>query len=440
MPDRELMLEAIRAAADPVEIFDRVIGECLSLLTHADGASLEFYRECDNLEYVATAGTLESFKGLHVPAGSSLSGMSARTGLIQRCDDTRTDSRVNKEAVHVTGILSMLCVPLATGAGASAVLKVSARRPSAFSDQDVATLKTVADFLATILRAASEVSTATEDMLRLAAEQNAERDVKRKVQSMRTARFVANIVTPGLAARVDGAAIVKDIVRSKDLQIHFQPIVDLRSGGVVSVEALARFDRPPHRGPDWWFGLARHVGWGRELQLVAVEKALQAFPLLPSHLRMAVNAGPELVVDPEFMELISRAPLDRLTIEVTEHTQVDEYPRLLSALQELRVLGVHISVDDAGSGFSGLNHIRQLVPDVLKLDRDLTIGVHQDPVRQALAVALVEFASRVGAVIIAEGIEVEPEADMMRSLGVHYGQGYLLGRPQRAEVMFDAQI
>lgn len=439
MPQRELMLEAIRAAADPAEIFDRVIAECLSLIPHADGAALARFYNGDTLEYVAAVGTLRPFRGLEVPAHGSLTGLAASTGLIHGSDDVRKDVRVNMQAARTTGILSMLCVPLVAENDAPAVLTVSAKRRSAFGNQDTATLQAVADFLGPILRAAGETSRATEVMLRLAAEQNAALDVKLKVQSMRTARFVANIVNPGLAARVDGAAVVAEVIRSRDVEIHFQPIVDLATGSVVSVEALARFNRPPDRAPDWWFRLADHVGLGLELQFLAVERALECFPLLPGHLRMAVNAGPELLVDSRFLDIIASAPLDRLTVEVTEHARVDQYPRLLSTVAQLRSMGVHISVDDAGSGYSGLNHIRQLVPDVLKLDRELTIGVHEDPVRQALAVALVGFARRIGAVIIAEGIEVEAEADMMRSLGVQFGQGYLLGRPQRADVMFDAQ-
>lgn len=440
MPQRELMLEAIRAAAAPADIFDRVITACLALVAHADGAALARFCNRDTLEYVAAAGTLEAFRGTKVPSDGSLSGLAVSTGRIQRSDDVRKDIRVNMRAARETGILSMLCMPLDTGDDAPAVLTVSAKRLAAFGDADIATLRDVGDFLGAILRAAAETARATEVMLERAAEQNAGQDVKRKVQSMRTARFVADIVNPGLATRVDAAAIVAEVVRTRNVQIQFQPIVDLADGSVVSVEALARFNLLPDRAPDWWFHLAAQVGWGRELQTLAVERALELFPLLPAHLRMAVNAGPELLVDPHFIDIISTAPLDRLTVEVTEHTRVDKYPRLLSAVAELRAMGVRISVDDAGSGYSGLNHIRQLVPDVLKLDRELTIGVHEDPVRQALAAALVGFAHRVGAVIIAEGIEVEAESDMMRSLGVQFGQGYLLGRPQRAEVMFGPQI
>lgn len=155
---------------------------------------------------------------------------------------------------------------------------------------------------------------------------------------------------------------------------------------------------------------------------------------------MSEPAGPttpiltltEMVLSDGFVALLERAPLDRLTIELTEHSAVADYGRLVDVLRPLRSSGVRLSVDDTGSGYSGLVHIMQLLPEVIKLDRQLTTGVHQDPVRQALATALVTFAGRIGASVVAEGIEADGEAQVMSALGVGYGQGYLFGRPSPA--------
>lgn len=436
--EREFLFDAVRAAADPGALFDRVIVECLALLPQADGASLEVFQDSDTLEYIAAAGTLEQFKGLRIPAQDSLSGLSARMGQVLRCDDSRTDSRVNSAAVETTGVISMLCVPLAAGIGTPAVLKMSATYSGAFADHDAEALQLLAGFLSVVLRAGYDIGQSAEHLLLTTKTQDADSDPRRREQSLRTARFVANVVHPGLAERVDGVAAIESIIATKDLAIHLQPIVNLQTGTVSAVEALARFSRTPHHAPDWWFTLAGSVGLGNALQMLAVEKALETFELLPSHVRLAVNASAELIIDPRFAECLVSAPMHRLTVEITEHQHVSDYSKLLAATQNLRNMGARISVDDAGSGYSGLHHIRQLVPDVLKLDRDLTIGVHEDPVRQALTVALVGFAQRIDAVIIAEGIEVYAEADMMRSLGVQFGQGYLLGRPQPASAMFAA--
>jgi EAL domain-containing protein (putative c-di-GMP-specific phosphodiesterase class I) len=116
-------------------------------------------------------------------------------------------------------------------------------------------------------------------------------------------------------------------------------------------------------------------------------------------------------------------------MELTEHLKVDDYPRLHCALDAIRERGTRLAIDDAGAGFAGLSHILKLGPDLIKLDRDITTGINHDPIRRALAGALVTFAADTGAELIAEGIETAAELDTVRNLGVRYGQGYHLGRP-----------
>ena len=116
-------------------------------------------------------------------------------------------------------------------------------------------------------------------------------------------------------------------------------------------------------------------------------------------------------------------------MELTEETKVDDYPRLSRALEDLCLLGVRLAIDDTGAGFASFAHILKLAPDIIKLDRELTSGIDLDPVRAALATALVSFAAQIGAEIIAEGIETPTELEVLRNLGIHYGQGYLLCRP-----------
>jgi EAL domain-containing protein (putative c-di-GMP-specific phosphodiesterase class I) len=116
-------------------------------------------------------------------------------------------------------------------------------------------------------------------------------------------------------------------------------------------------------------------------------------------------------------------------LELTEHASVGNYGRLADALDPLRVRGVRVAVDDAGAGFASFRHILNLNPDIIKLDMALTRGIQADPVRRALASALVTFARELHAVIVAEGIETEAELKALRSLGVGYGQGFFLARP-----------
>jgi EAL domain-containing protein (putative c-di-GMP-specific phosphodiesterase class I) len=106
---------------------------------------------------------------------------------------------------------------------------------------------------------------------------------------------------------------------------------------------------------------------------------------------------------------------------LTEQVRVDDYPLLSRTLEQLRSFGVRLVIDDTGAGFASLAHILKLAPDLIKLDRELTSGIDQDPVRSAFGATLVSFASWTGAEIIAEGIETAGELNVLRKLGIRYG-------------------
>jgi EAL domain-containing protein (putative c-di-GMP-specific phosphodiesterase class I) len=120
---------------------------------------------------------------------------------------------------------------------------------------------------------------------------------------------------------------------------------------------------------------------------------------------------------------------DRTVIELTEHATVPDYGILHAHLTPLRAAGVRIALDDAGAGYSGLQRIIQLSPDIIKLDMSLTRAVDSDPARRALSSAMVFYARETGSRIVAEGIETEAELATLKLLGATFGQGYLLGKP-----------
>ncbi|MDJ0459330.1 EAL domain-containing protein [Arthrobacter sp. NQ7] len=145
----------------------------------------------------------------------------------------------------------------------------------------------------------------------------------------------------------------------------------------------------------------------------------------------ALNLAPETCLDPRLPRLVNEAPinLDRIVLELTERQSVEDYDSLLTALAPLRKRGLRIAVDDAGSGFSSMRHILHLQPDIIKLDRSLITGIHANPRQRALGAAMVQFAQETGATIVAEGLETEDDLATTRNLGIHAGQGYLLGHP-----------
>ena len=160
-------------------------------------------------------------------------------------------------------------------------------------------------------------------------------------------------------------------------------------------------------------------------------KALTLIPVQPQHLYLAVNVGhDDTATDPRLLQLLQRTDSERVVTELTEHLHVQDYPSLIDAVRRIRETGARLAIDDTGAGFAGLSHILKLAPDLIKLDHVLTTGIDTDPARQALAGALVRFASATGAKVIAEGIETTGELQDRPPTRIHYGQGYLLGRPQ----------
>ncbi len=225
----------------------------------------------------------------------------------------------------------------------------------------------------------------------------------------------------------------KRIRRALDEKGHFsmvfQPIFSL-SGPMVGAEALARFRGPPKRGPERWFTEADGVGLRRELELAALKAALSEMPRLPPEIYLSLNASPKTLLSAAFRKLLlENSDPARVVIEVTEHARIDDYERLNAAFARVRAAGVRLAVDDAGAGFASLRHILRLSPDFIKLDRTLIAGIESDRSRQALAAGLISFAKRIDATIIAEGIEQLADVDMLTSLGVGHGQGFLLARP-----------
>ncbi|MDP9405870.1 MAG: EAL domain-containing protein [Actinomycetota bacterium] len=222
---------------------------------------------------------------------------------------------------------------------------------------------------------------------------------------------------------------VRAVLEERAVALVFQPIIDLHGEAVVGYEALSRFASRPRRTPDKWFAEAAVVGLAVDLEVLAIEKAVEALPLLPEGQYLSVNVSPPVATSPRLVAALSDAPLHRVVLEITEHEAVTDYAVLNASLQPLRRRGLRVAVDDAGSGFASFRHVVKLQPDIVKLDTTLVHEIDCDRVLRALGYSLTAFASALGAVVIAEGVETDREVDALRFLGVPYAQGYHFGRP-----------
>ncbi len=209
-----------------------------------------------------------------------------------------------------------------------------------------------------------------------------------------------------------------------------QPVVHLGTDEVAGYEALSDLSTRDLEGADSWFRDAAVLGLGEEFELVLLTLALEELETLPDNVYLSVNVSPSTAMSPHLPRLLQTVDGARLVLELTEHMPVEDYVPLNVALKRLRRSGIRIAVDDAGAGFSTLNHILLTRPEIVKLDASLIRGLETDVARRSLVAGLCQFIAEMGADCVAEGVETDAQARILRDLGVSYGQGWHLGPPR----------
>jgi diguanylate cyclase (GGDEF)-like protein/PAS domain S-box-containing protein len=225
------------------------------------------------------------------------------------------------------------------------------------------------------------------------------------------------------------AEVLSLLEGSSGVHALFQPLLDLRTGGIAGFESLARFGSAPERPPNVWFAQAQRAGLGARLEAAALRAALAA-PGRPDAAFLSVNVSPSTLPSAEVRDALPE-DLSSVVVEITENELVAAGPAVHQTLEELRERGARIAVDDAGSGYAGFTQLLRVRPDIIKLDRDLCDGVAADDYRAALISSFVGFARSIGALVCAEGIETLDDLRALADLDVTYGQGYVLAPPGR---------
>ena len=414
----------------PIDVMQRVTDRTLDLIDPARGVMVGVV-DRGGVTYVAGAGNQANLVGTHVGLDTSLSGRAISSGDVLHSPDTEDDPRVDLEACRRHSVRSLVCVPLERRGDTIGVLAVNAPTPGAFTAAHVDRLTRLGGFISVAIASALDLAQVRAELVEL--EGGGE---ELSADAMAAAElYVARVLDPHAADRLERSQVVQQVLDDPALlSTVFQPVVDLQTEEVIAVEALSRFAPLPYRTPDLWFADAHRSGLGEALELLAIERALARLSQLGG-MTLAVNVGPAVVRAEGFLSALADVPLDRVILELTEHDLVDDYPALIGALRPLRRNGLRVAIDDTGAGYSSLAHILKVAPDFIKLDFELTSGIDMDPVRRALAASLVSFAADTGAEIIAEGVETQDELDVLRRLGVRYGQGFHIGRPGTVEAM-----
>ncbi len=221
------------------------------------------------------------------------------------------------------------------------------------------------------------------------------------------------------------------------LTLYFQPQADVRTRHVVGFEALVRWHHPL-RGlvsPDAFIGLAERAGLMGALTSYVLEGSVRAAAAWPGEHTVSVNVSVRNLHDDRFPlvvgQLLRRSgfPAHRLVLEITESSLMADPERALTVLRRLKRLGVQLSIDDYGSGYSSLAYLQQLPVDELKIDRGFVRDITDHPRNRAIVRSTVQLGKELGLRVLAEGVE-SPEAwQELRDIDCDALQGYHLSRP-----------
>jgi EAL domain-containing protein (putative c-di-GMP-specific phosphodiesterase class I) len=237
---------------------------------------------------------------------------------------------------------------------------------------------------------------------------------------------------------------LRDALRRHEIVLHYQPILDLFSGDVIGAEALARWQHPS-RGilaPAVFLGLITDAGLMGPFTIDVLDQAFvqQArWSAMGYELGVSVNISAASLRDDDLPDKIAalmsmrRVDPARITLEITEDCFIAEPEQATLILARLRALGVELSIDDFGTGFSSLTYIRRLPVTELKLDRTFLTGAPRDQRAVAVIRSTVDLAHSLGLRIVAEGIESLDALALVDDLGCDSAQGYLIGRPAPSE-------
>jgi EAL domain-containing protein (putative c-di-GMP-specific phosphodiesterase class I) len=232
-------------------------------------------------------------------------------------------------------------------------------------------------------------------------------------------------------------------------EVHYQPIVSLRSRATVAVEALARWCHPVagNIDPEVFVLAAERAGRAAALDDFVLGRVCADVNALADLLGVEpdihMNICAERLGQPSLESSVSRAldelhlAPERLVLEITESRRIDDLEAAAAAMQRMRRRGVRFALDDFGSGFNMLVHFHALPVDCIKLDAALTRFANDPQRTEAVCRSVLTICKHVGATVIAEGIETRAQAQMLMKLGCRLGQGHLFGRAQALPMLRD---
>lgn len=238
-----------------------------------------------------------------------------------------------------------------------------------------------------------------------------------------------------------------EILSGRHIKSVYQPIVSLKGDGVLGYEALSRITLAVSgMNIEELFEAAAKGGKLWELEKLCRARALKGACKKPPGAKIFLNVDPNTIYDPAFIagftrEMLSEASLDPddIIFEITEKRVVSSISAFTEAIDHYQRQNFKIAIDDFGSGYSGLTRACAFSPNYLKIDMSIVRGIDSDSRKRSVVLGIVKLCQEAGIKIIAEGIETQEELSILMEMGVDYGQGYLLGRPEEEFRQPDAE-
>jgi diguanylate cyclase (GGDEF)-like protein len=245
--------------------------------------------------------------------------------------------------------------------------------------------------------------------------------------------------------RSDTELLLRGAIDHGGLLLYYQPEVDLRTGQLLAVEALVRWNHPEHGviAAGSFIKVAEETGLIVDLGRWVLQEACrqmavwrQSYPDL--RFTMRINMSPAQLATRNIVELVgeslerNRIPGRLICFEITEHAVMADVEQAVQVLHDLKALGVSLAIDDFGTGYSSMSQLKRLPVDVLKIDQTFVSGLGTDGGDRAIVDATVRLAEAFGLETVAEGVETEELVDQLLGLGCYRAQGFLLCRPKPA--------
>ncbi|AGZ42293.1 putative bifunctional diguanylate cyclase/phosphodiesterase [Actinoplanes friuliensis] len=406
---------------------DLVVSDLLTGLANRTGLDNAITRAVKRREHVAVLLIdLDGFKLVNDAYGHA----AGDTVLVEFAHHLRSTVRTSDVPARIGGdefavLLTEIVTPEHATAAAQRILAAVAANPVRLGE-DVLPIR------ASIGVAIGTGEDSTKDLLRRA-------DVA-MYQAKRAGTHAWVLHDPSMIdRRAEDAALSDDLAAALDrgeLNVLFQPMVDLVSGRPIGAEALVRWQHPT-RGvvsPVRFIPIAERSGIITEIGLFVLEQALLQLKAWRQPLYISVNLSPRQLSEPtivhDILAVLGRTgmPPESLVLEVTESAIVDENTGI-AALRALREHGIRVAIDDFGTGYSSLQYLTRLPVDILKIDRSFVGELNGTPAGSAITEAVIRLSQVLNLTTVAEGIETAEQAAELLTLGCDTGQGYLYARP-----------